>query len=131
MKRILLSIIITTCLASCKHATLEDSAENMANEYTERYCPSPVNGMQRTDSVTFDRDTHTFNYYYTLTDKADDPVVVGGVKKSISNALLKELKENTSLKAFKDAHYAFRYVFNSQRNKATLLELTFKANDYK
>lgn len=131
MKRILLSIAVIACLASCKHATLEDSAEKMANEYTDRYCPTPVSDMQRTDSVTFDRETHTFNYYYTLTDKADDPVAVNGVKKSISNALLKELRENTSLKAFKDAHYAFRYVFNSQSNKTTLLELTFKSNDYK
>lgn len=131
MKRILLATIIIACLASCKHASLEDSAEKMANEYTERYCPTPVNDMQRTDSVTFDRNTHTFNYYYTLTDKADDPVAVSSVKKSISNALLKELRENTSLKAFKDAHYAFRYVFNSQSNKTILLELTFKANDYK
>lgn len=131
MKRILLATIIIACLASCKHASLEDSAEKMANEYTERYCPTPVNDMQRTDSVTFDRSTHTFNYYYTLTDKADDPVAISSVKKSISNALLKELRENTSLKAFKDALYSFRYVFNSQSNKTTLLELTFKANDYK
>lgn len=131
MKRILLLAVIAASLASCHHETLEDQAEAMATDYTERYCPTPVIDMQRTDSVAFDRDTRTFNYYYTLTDRADDAEAVNTVRKKIGATLLGELKENTSMKVFKDAGFAFHYVFRSQQSKRVLLDLKLTAKDYK
>ena len=53
--------ISTATLFACNHATLEDRAEKEARDFTERYCPTPVQNMQRTDSIVFDRDTRTFN----------------------------------------------------------------------
>lgn len=131
MRRFLLPAVVVATLVSCHHATLEDSAEEMTQEYTERYCPTLVNDMQRTDSVTFNRTGHTFNYYYTLIGAADNNEAVSKVAKQIEGTLLTELKENTSLKVFKDAGYNFRYVFRSQRNKSILWERTFAARDYK
>lgn len=131
MIRFLLPAVVVAAFASCHHATLEDSAEKMAQEYTERYCPTPTNNMQRTDSVTFNRTGHTFNYYYTLIGDADNNEAVNKVSKQIESTLLTELRENTSLKVFKDAGYSFRYVFRSQSNKNILWEHTFTAKAYR
>lgn len=87
--------------------------------------------MQRTDSVTFDRTTHTFNYHYTLTDEADNAEAVSKVKQKISATLLEELKGNTSMKAFKDKDFSFRYIFRSQQTKTILFEQTFTQESYK
>lgn len=131
MKHILCAAISIYAMASCHYSTLEDHAEKMAKEYTERYCPTPVINMQRTDSVTFDRTTHTFNYHYTLTNEADNAEAVSKVKQKISATLLEELKGNTSMKAFKDKDFSFRYIFRSQRTKSILFEQTFTQESYK
>ena len=130
-KGIILLGFIALSLTSCHRTTLEDQAENMANKYTERYCPTPVQDMQRTDSVTFDRKTHTLAFYFTLTDKADDPNNVDKMKGMITKTLLDELKENTNLKVYKDAGYNFRYIFRSQKNKKVLYEKNFSKRNYK
>ena len=93
---------LCTCLCACHHATLEDRAEKYTKDYTERFCPTPVQDMQRTDSLTFDRTTRTFNYYFTLVDKADNADIIQTKQKEITDALLKQLKENTSAKVYKD-----------------------------
>lgn len=130
-KGIILLGFIALSLTSCHRTTLEDQAENMANKYTERYCPTPVQDMQRTDSVTFDRKTHTLAFYFTLTDKADDPNNVDKMKGMITKTLLDELKENTNLKVYKDAGYNFSYIFRSQKNKNVLYEKKFSKRNYK
>lgn len=118
-------------LSSCHHTTLEDQAEKMAQEYTERNCPTPKVDMAITDSVTFDRTTKTFNYYYRLTDKADDPRVIAQVKAKFSKALVDAMKENTSLKVYKDASYNFNYIYRSDKTGQVLFQKLIKAKDYK
>ena len=53
-------------------------------------------------------------------------------KDEMRDVLLKELKNSTSLKAYKEAGYNFRYVYRSTRDKGTkLFEATFSEKDYK
>lgn len=126
-----LTLIAVVALASCKHDTLEDRAEKEAKAFTERYCPTPVQNMQRTDSVTFDRSTLTFNYYYRLTGAADDSQAVNKVQSKIKEALRNELISNTGSKAYKDKGYNFHYVIHSEKTKEVLYEVTFTPKDYK
>mgnify|MGYP001379948786 FL=1 len=126
-----LTLIALVALASCKHDTLEDRAEKEAKAFTERYCPTPVQNMQRTDSVTFDRSTLTFNYYYRLTGAADDSQAVNKVQSKIKEALRNELISNTGSKAYKDKGYNFHYVIHSEKTKEVLYEVTFTPKDYK
>lgn len=93
LKRNILLPALCTCLCACHHATLEDRAEKYTKDYTERFCPTPVQDMQRTDSLTFDRTTRTFNYYFTLVDKADNADIIKTKQKEITDALLKQLKK--------------------------------------
>ncbi|GJG30626.1 hypothetical protein PRBRB14_15050 [Hallella multisaccharivorax DSM 17128] len=106
-------------------------AAKTASDYTERYCPTPVEDFQRTDSITFDRGTHTFSYYYTLTGKIDDPAVIEKGEKQILATIIGSLKENTSMKDYKQAGYNFRYVYRSQKNGNVMIDKTFKQKDYK
>ena len=130
MKQFLIAAIVIVSMSSCHHDSLEDRAEKLTKDYTERYCPTPVQNMQRTDSITFDRSTHTFNYYYTLSGKADDAKVIAKNKGKLNKELLRQLKDNTSYKVFKEAGFNFHYVFRSQANGKVLLESNFTKKLY-
>lgn len=131
MKKLLLLSVAVLTLASCHHTTLEDKAQKIAEDYTERYCPTPEKDNQITDSVAFNLKTLTFCYYYTLTGKADNPEIIDKLKKQLNDTLLKELREDTSMKVFKDANYNFRYVFRSQSTGKILFERSYTAKNYK
>lgn len=125
------SLLCMATLTSCHRTTLEDRAEKIAQEYTERYCPTPAQDMTITDSISFTRATKTFNYYYTLTDKADNSEAIDKLKGKISNSLITSLKENTSLKSFKEASYNFHYIYRSKKSGQILYEYTITPKDYK
>jgi hypothetical protein len=117
-------------ITSCHHATLEDRAAKMAADYTERYCPTPPENYVVTDSVTFDRDTKTFNYYYRFTDKADNIETINKSKKLLDKELTEGLRENTTMKVYKEASYNFNYVFRSNKTGNILYSKHLSAKDY-
>lgn len=129
-KKILFLAFAALSLVSCHRTNLEDLAAKSAEDYTDRYCPTPFVDSQRTDSVGFDRATHTFSYYYTISGKIDDPVVIAKGQRQIASSILSSLKENTSMKEFKQAAYNFHYVFRSQKNGNVLIDTTFTKKDY-
>ena len=44
----LCSVLLSGC-----HENMEKRAQREAREYTEKYCPTPVQNFTRTDSVVF------------------------------------------------------------------------------
>ena len=122
--------ISTATLFACNHATLEDRAEKEARDFTERYCPTPVQNMQRTDSIVLDRDTSTFNYYYSLRGAADNTQAVAKIRDRIKTALLSDLKGDTGSKTYKEHGFNFRYVLHSEKTKEVLYEVKFTKHDY-
>lgn len=92
MNRIFCAAIAATLLLTSCHDSLEDRAEKEAKKYTERYCPTPVRDNQRTDSLTFDRKTHTYNYYYTLVGPADNPDAINQNKAKLTKMLVQGVK---------------------------------------
>lgn len=131
MRRIALLVVPLVALCACHHETLEDKAQKIADDYTERYCPTPEQDMTITDSITFDRAALTFNYYYTLTDRADDAKAISMVSGKIRSTMLQQLKDNTSMKVFKDAAYRFHYIYRSKKTGDVLFETYFTQKDYK
>lgn len=125
-----LSIPALVILAGCHHQSLADRATQEAKEYTERYCPTPVIDFQRTDSVTFDESTLSFNYYYTLVGKADDKTIIKDLLPKLKNALLSQLIENTKAKAYKEAGFNFHYIFRSEKNGEVLIDETICKEHY-
>lgn len=131
MRAFTLSVIAALALTAC-HENIEDKAEREAREYTERYCPTPVNNCVRTDSVAFDKSTRVYSYYCTFTDKMDDKVLVDQHRKDLHSQLTQSIRESTSLKAYKEAGFVFAYVCRSQQHPSVVLYTDkFSPKDYR
>ena len=128
MKKIITFIMMTAIMASCQE-TLEERATREARDYTEKHCPAPIAHHVTMDSMTFDKATHTFGYYYTLSGTLDDSAYIS--QNNPYEMLLQQVKNSTNLKIYKDEGYSFRYVYNSQKHKGTILfDEIFKSKDY-
>lgn len=131
MKKIIILLIGTCILTSCRHESLEDRAAREAKEYTEKYCPTPIENYTRTDSIVFDKNTKTYFYYCTLTDKMDDSNIIATNAKNIKTALAAGIAKDTKTKAYKDAGFNFAYVLHSQRHPQQILfQAIFTPKDY-
>lgn len=120
MKKSLLLFSLLISLTSC-HQSIEERAEKEAKEYTEKYCPTPVNNFTKTDSVVFYKDTKTYHYYCSFTDKMDDEAIVNSNRQKINDDLLMAIKESTALKQYKEANFTFAYTCRSAQNPKKVL----------
>lgn len=130
MKKIILFALFAFVQTAC-HESLEDRAAREAKEYTEKYCPTPVNNFTRTDSVVFDKATRTYHYYCTLMGRVDDAEIINKNKSKINEGLRQSIVESTSIKAYKEAGFHFTYTCRSQKNpQLVLFESTYTKKDY-
>lgn len=125
------SAFVCTVLCGCHHDSLADRAEKEVKDYTERYCPTPMVNGQRTDSLTFSRATNTITYYYTIGGKIDDEQIFKQYRQKLTKVLRQQLKDNTQIRAYKEAGFNFHYVFHSEKSGKVLLESTFGRQQYK
>ena len=128
MKKILLFTLLTMTLTACQES-LEEKAAEEARLYTRKNCPSQMSETLIVDSLTFEAQTHTLHYYYTLTGVADS---VGALnKEEARQSLLAALKNTTSMMAYKQEGYRFAYTYRSQKHPETILfETAFSKKDY-
>lgn len=132
MKHILICGIIGTAILCGCHESLEKRAEREAREYTEKYCPTPVQNCTRTDSVAFDIATKTYRYYCSATDELDNGKVFDANRQKITDALLASVKENTGFREYKKEGFAFRWIIRSDKDKNTVYyDHRFTAKDYR
>ena len=132
MKKTVVCLVALCSLLCACHETLEERAEREAKEYTEKYCPTPVENFTRTDSVVFRREARAFVYYCSATGSLDNPEAFLRNKDNIAQALLSNLKQSTSLRAYKREGFAFRWVVVSSKDKNTVLfDQQFSPKDYK
>ena len=113
MKNLCVIAILALILASCQES-LEDRCEREAKEYTAKQCPIRIDKTTRMDSLTFERETHTIHYYYTLMGNADSEVVLKNI--DAVGALKNELKNTTTMKVYKDNKYRFAYTYHSEKD---------------
>lgn len=118
--------MLITLLVSCSES-IEDRAAREAKEYTEKVCPTPFANDGRTDSTVFDKKTRTYIYYMTLRNKADNAILIKQNHKKLYDAQKQSLDNNPGLQKYKEAHFAFRFIYHSAKNpKEVLLDDTFK-----
>lgn len=116
--------------SSC-HESLEDRAAREAAEYTRKYCPTPVVNNTRTDSVVFNKQSKTYTYYCSFTDKFDDAKVIQANSKSITDGLLSAIKDNPGIKIYKEAGFSFQYIVHSaQAPGKVLYQHNFTSKEY-
>lgn len=129
-KLYLFSVFACMPLVGC-HENFEQRAAREAKEYTEKYCPTPVQNCTRTDSVTFDIESKTFNYYCSVTDALDNHEVFENNKERIADALIKNIKENPGLRNYKKGKFCFAYILRSAKNPKTVyFTKRFTSKDY-
>lgn len=130
MKKVILSALAATMLLTACQESLEERCAREAKEYTAKHCPAQIAQDIVMDSMSFDRQTRTIGYHYTLSGNLDNSLTIN--KNQPREQLLMEVKNSTNLKLYKDEGYSFRYVYYSAKNSGTkLFEATFRKNDYR
>lgn len=109
--------------------SLADRCAREAQEYTRKNCPAPIGPNTTIDSLTFDNATLTLHYYYSLSGAADDSATVR--QNNPRERLLQQIKNETSMKVYKDEGYRFAYTYRSASTPSVVLfETVFTKKDY-
>lgn len=120
---------VAMTMAACQES-LEQKAAHEALMYTTKNCPVQMSDNLIMDSLTFEADTHTLHYYYTLTGVADSVGLVNG--ETLKKVLRTDLKNTTAMMDYKEAGYRFAYTYHSQKDpNKVLFEVEFSEKDYK
>jgi outer membrane lipoprotein-sorting protein len=128
MKKVILFVLAALTLGACQES-LEDKCARECVEFTKRKCPSAVAENMIVDSMTFDRASHTIQYYYKLTGTSDraDAYQEDQAKQLLKNAL----KNTTQVMVYKEAGYSFRYIYYSEKNPQTVyMDILLTEKDY-
>ena len=128
MKKVCVIGLFAIIFAACQES-LEDRCAREAKEYTRKNCPSKIEKNIIIDSLTFDRETHTLHYYYTLTGVADREDI--NEKINGRQVVMDVLKNSTAMKVYKENHYNFTYTYRSEKDPSKILiEVTLTDKDY-
>ena len=128
MKIVFTILMLTLLMVGCQES-LEERGAREARGYTEKHCPAPIAYQVTMDSMTFDKTTHTFGYYYSLSGTLDDSAYIR--RNDPYDLLLQQVKNSTNLKIYKEAGYNFRYIYNSTTHKGLkLFDKTFTPEEY-
>ena len=128
MKKVILFVLAVLTLGACQES-LEDKCARECEEFTKRKCPSAVAQDMIVDSMSFERASHTIQYYYKLTGASDRADAYQ--KDEARNLLKNALKNTTQVMAYKEAGYSFRYIYYSEKNPQTVyLDILLTEKDY-
>ena len=128
MKKLFVFALMALTFSACQES-LDERAAREAKMYTKKNCPARISETVVMDSMTFEADTRTLHYYYTLTGMADSLGVED--RDEARSRLLAELKNSTALASFKEEGFRFAYTYHSQRSPQTVhFETVFKKGDY-
>ena len=127
MKKHLFIPLVCVAFASC-HESIEDKAERETKDFTQKNCPVQVAEGVVNDSMTFDRDTRTINYFYSMTGAADTTAID---TKRAKEELVKGIKNATSLRNYKEKGFNFAYTYFSTKHKGkVLIHVKITPSDY-
>lgn len=128
MKKYLLFTLSLLTFTAC-HESLEERAARETAEFTRKNCPTAVSEYIINDSMTYDKDTRTIHYYYTIKGKADTTAIDWSQARP---ELIKGVKSATNLRVYKDNDFNFAYTYYSSKNKGKILiDVRITPKDYK
>ena len=128
MKKVFVFTCLALLFAACQES-LEDKCEREAKAYTAKKCPYKMDETTIMDSLTFDKATHTIQYYYRLTGRADAEGILDSIQ--AVKLLRDELRNSTAMKLYKDNGYNFSYTFLSEKDpKKVLYYVLLTKKDY-
>lgn len=128
MKNIISLFIILICIftaTSCQES-LEERCARELKEHTAKNCPARIDANTFQDSVVYESSTRTIHYYYTISGLENIP----NTATKIRQILLYELKNTTSMRAYKNDGFNFRYTYRSASTGNIITSEFFTKEDY-
>lgn len=132
-RRNLLLPIFAACtlLGSCQFESFDKRCAREAEEYTEQHCPLRIDPCTVLDSMKYEANSRTLQYYYTLEGLLDSvnvltPEIVEGFKQQLKN----DIVNSVQLRKYKEERINFNYIYKSKNSGATALDIKFAPADY-
>ena len=125
------TLALATVTTACTES-FADRCRREAREYTERECPRMEHQFVIMDSMTYADEPQGFTYHYRLTGDFDNPeLLTQEVLDEFTAQMRQSLRENLSLRAYKERDFTFTYRYLSERTDSLVLEASFGPEDYK
>ena len=118
-------------LVACTES-FSDRCRREAREYTERECPRLEHQFVIMDSMTYNDEPQGFTYHYRLTGDFDKPeLLTPEILSAFTEQMQQALRENLTLRAYKERDFTFTYRYLSARTDSLLFQVSFGPEDYK
>lgn len=119
-------------LSGCNFESFDKRCQREAKEYTEQQCPRRLDPCTILDSMKYDINTRTLQYFYTLEGMLDSTnvltdQVVAGFRKQLKDDIINSVQ----LRKYKEEGINFDYIYLSRSTGKTALKLKFTPKDYK
>ena len=121
LKRLFIPLVLVALLSACNQEKLENRAARECKEYTQKNCPYKVNEVTTLDSLTFDVATHIFTRYFSIVTDSQSIQKAKENKDEFAKKLIEEVRNETSMKTYKDNGYSFRFVYYSDADPSLIL----------
>jgi PBP1b-binding outer membrane lipoprotein LpoB len=128
-KRLTFSAVAALLLFCSCQENIDERIAREAEEYTRRNCPNSMENIVL-DSMVYKPATRTIIYYNTLGENIDNDYV-RSQSEEMKEAVRKSVKEDLTIKYYKENEIKFRYVYRSHDGKDTVLNILVTPKDYK
>lgn len=125
MRNYIYLILLSAVMLSCQES-LEERCDRELKEYTQKNCPIAIDEFTMQDSVCYDSPKHAIHYYYTLSGNADNINNLQNARAILKN----QLRNNTTLMAYKEEGFNFIYTYYSKSTGKILVEHMITKEDY-
>lgn len=117
---------------ACNFESFDERCAREAREHTERQCPRRMDPYTVMDSLTYDRQSHTLNYYYTLEGMLDnDTVMTPQIYDDLEKLLLRNVVQSVELKTYKEKGLNFAYRYYSKSTGKIRFQTLLTPEDYR
>lgn len=131
MNRTLICFALAAVLFWGCHESLADKAARQCREFTERNCPQQLQNGMIYDSLTFDRQSLTIHYWYTITGPGDNAELISRQRQKLRSTLLESIKSDVQSVKYKEAGFAFAVTCHSGKApNQVLLDERFTEKEY-
>ena len=118
-------------MTACDFESFDERCAREAKEYTEKQCPRRMDICTDMDSLTYDLETHTLNYYYTVEGELDTDSMMNEENcGKIEELLRKNVINSVELKTYKENGINFSYCYHSKTTGKVRFKACFTPKDY-
>ncbi len=126
MKKNIILFTLLLATTSCQE-TLEQRCARETKEHTRKNCPARLDEFTTQDSLVFEAQGRCIHYYYTLSGPAER----GLSNYKIREILLEQLRNNTSLKTYKENGFVFGYTYRAKSTDSIIFTTKLTPDEYR